>query len=160
MASTSSSAAAASAASSDGHRLQKGILTLPNCVALSAAVMAPVLAVILNAPAAGPQAGAALPLSFLVAFVACFFVANTVIQFTKRLPSSGSFYTFCSHGLGGGAGFFTGWLYGAAFIALAVGLFTANGAFFHDYLLTEWHIHVAWGVLSLIEISLIYLLSL
>jgi amino acid transporter len=160
MASTSSSAAAVPAASSAGQRLQKGILTLPNCVALSAAVMAPVLAVILNAPAAGPQSGAALPLSFLVAFVACFFVANTVIQFTKRLSSSGSFYTFCSHGLGGGAGFFTGWLYGAAFIALAVGLFTANGAFFHDYLLTEWHVHVAWWVLSLIEIALIYMLSL
>ena len=142
------------------QRLQKGQLSLPNCIALSAAVMAPVLAVILNAPAAGPQAGPALPLSFLIAFIACFFVANTVIQFTKRLPSSGSFYTFCSHGLGGGAGFFTGWLYGAAFIALAVGLFTANGAFFHDYLLTEWHVHVAWWLLSLLEIALVFVLSL
>jgi amino acid transporter len=161
MATTPSSVAATPASTSPGkQRLLKGQLSLPNCVALSAAVMAPVLAVILNAPAAGPQAGAALPLSFLVAFVACFFVANTVIQFTKRLPSSGSFYTFNSHGLGGGAGFFTGWLYGAAFIALAVGLFTANGAFFHDYLLTEWHVHVAWWVLSLIEIALIYMLSL
>ena len=34
-----------------------------NCLALSAAVMAPVLAVILNAPAAGADARAALPVS-------------------------------------------------------------------------------------------------
>jgi amino acid transporter len=156
------SVAGAPAASSAApqQRLLKGQLSLPNCVALSAAVMAPVLAVILNAPAAGPQAGAALPLSFLVAFVACFFVANTVIQFTKRLPSSGSFYTFCSHGLGGGAGFFTGWLYGGAFVALAVGLFTANGAFLHQYLLSEWHVHVAWWLLALIEIGLVFAFSL
>src|SRR5207237_89449 len=82
----------------------------------------------LNAPAAAPNAGGALPLAFLVAFVACFFTANTVIQFSRRLPSSGLFYNFVSHGLGGGAGFFTGWLYFAAFIMFAIGLFTANGA--------------------------------
>src|SRR5471032_572425 len=161
MASASTSAVAAPVArAGETQRLLKGQLSLPNCVALSAAVMAPVLAVILNAPAAGPQAGAALPLSFLVAFIACFFVASTVIQFTKRLPSSGSFYTFCSHGLGGGAGFFTGWLYGGAFVALAVGLFTANGAFFHQYLLSEWHVHVAWWLLALIEIGLVFAFSL
>ena len=159
MTSTPSSAAPAST-SGDGQRLQKGVLTLPNCVALSAAVMAPVIAVILNAPAAAPNAGAALPLSFIVSFVAIAFVANSVIQFTRRLPSSGSFYTFCSHGLGSAAGFFTGWLYFAAFICFAVGLFTANGAFFHDYMQTEWSVNVPWWVASLVAIGLVFLLSL
>ena len=36
------------------HRLQRGVLTVPNGIALAAAAMAPVLAVVLNAPAAGP----------------------------------------------------------------------------------------------------------
>jgi hypothetical protein len=39
-------------------QLAQGILSMRNCLALSAAVMAPVLAVILNAPAAGAGAGA------------------------------------------------------------------------------------------------------
>lgn len=161
MTSTPSSVAPApTSTSGDGQRLQKGVLTLPNCVALSAAVMAPVIAVILNAPAAAPNAGAALPLSFIVSFVAIAFVANSVIQFTRRLPSSGSFYTFCSHGLGSGAGFFTGWLYFAAFICFAIGLFTANGAFFHDYMQTEWSVNVPWWVASLGAIGLVFLLSL
>ncbi|MEP6811982.1 MAG: APC family permease [Actinomycetota bacterium] len=129
-------------------------------MALSAAVMAPVIAVILNAPAAAGNAGAALPLSFIVSFVAIAFVANSVIQFTRRLPSSGSFYTFCSHGLGSGAGFFTGWLYFAAFICFAIGLFTANGAFFHDYMQTEWSVNIPWWVASLVAIGLVFLLSL
>lgn len=152
-------ATATPSAPAEGHRLQKGILSLPNCVAISAALMAPVIAVVLNAPAAAPNAGAALPLSFLVAFVAIAFVANSVIQFTRRLPSSGSFYTFCSHGLGGGAGFFTGWLYFAAFIAFAIGLFTAVGAFARQYLQDEWSTSVPWWVLSLIAIALVFLLS-
>src|SRR5438132_847617 len=108
--------ATAPAAEEHGERLQKGQLPLRNCVALSAAVMAPVIAVILNAPAAAGNGGAALPLAFLVAFIAIAFVAVSVIEFSRRLPTSGSFYTFVSHGLGGGAGFFTGWLYFAAFI--------------------------------------------
>ena len=85
-------------------RLQKGVLSIPNAVALSAAAMAPVLAVVLNAPGAGPAAGEALPLSFLVAFIACLFVGNSVVQFARLLPSAGSFYTFNSAGLGSGAG--------------------------------------------------------
>ena len=83
-------------------RLQGGVLTVPNAIALSAAAMAPVLAVVLNAPAAAAAAGAALPLSFLIAFVAAALVGNTVVQFSRRLPSAGSFYTFNSQGLGSG----------------------------------------------------------
>lgn len=153
-------AAAGAGQPAAGQRLQKNILSMPNCIALSAAVMAPVIAVILNAPAAAPNAGAALPLSFLVGFVAALLTANTVIQFSRRLPSSGLFYNFVSHGLGGGAGFFTGWLYFAAFIMFAVGLFTANGAFFHDYLLSEFSVHVPWWVLSLILMGLVFALSI
>src|SRR3954453_1783378 len=93
------------------HRLEKNVLTVPNGIALAAAAMAPVLAVVLNAPAAGPVAGAALPLSFLLAFIACLFVGNTVVQVSRQLPAAGSFYTFNSQGLGPAAGFFTGWLF-------------------------------------------------
>src|SRR6202042_3879725 len=119
----------------DGNpRLARNILSLPNCLALSAALMAPVLAVILNAPAGGADAGAALPLAFLIAFIAALFVGNTVIEFAKKLSSAGSFYTFCSRAMGSLAGFFTGWLYAGAFVVLMIGLFTANGAFLRSYL--------------------------
>ena len=145
---------------SGGQRLMKGQLSLPNCVALSAAVMAPVIAVILNAPAAAPNAQGGLPLSFLAAFIGTGFVANTVIQFARRLPSSGLFYNYCSHALGGGAGFYTGWLYFGAYVLLAVGLFTANGDFLQNYMQTEWSVNIPWWILSLILMGLVLLLSL
>ncbi|HEY5438768.1 MAG TPA: APC family permease [Acidimicrobiales bacterium] len=142
------------------HRLEKGVLSIPNAIALSAAAMAPVLAVVLNAPAAGPDAGAALPLSFLVAFVACLLVGNSVVQFARRLPSAGSFYTFNSAGLGSEAGFYTGWLFWIGYAILAPGLFTAFGSFVHDYFLSTFNSNVPWWLFSLFAMAIILGLSL
>jgi amino acid transporter len=122
--------------------------------------MAPVLAVVLNAPAAGPQAGGALPLSFLLAFIACLFVGNTVVQFSRLLPSAGSFYTFNTAGLGSSAGFFTGWLFWIGYAVLAPGLFTAFGAFVHDYFVSTFNSNVPWWVFSLIAMTIILGLSI
>jgi amino acid transporter len=140
--------------------LQRGVLTVPNAIALSAAAMAPVLAVVLNAPAAAAAAGAALPLSFLIAFIAAALVGNTVVQFSKNLPSAGSFYTFNSQGLGPVAGFFTGWLFWIGYAVLAPGLFGAFGAFVHDYVLATFDLDVPWWLFSLAALAIILGLSL
>ncbi|MCU1583464.1 MAG: Amino acid/polyamine/organocation transporter superfamily [Microbacteriaceae bacterium] len=142
------------------HRLQGGVLTIPNAIALSAAAMAPVLAIVLNAPAAAPVAGAALPLSFLIAFIAAALVGNTVVQFSRQLPSAGSFYTFNSKGLGPLAGFFTGWLFWIGYAVLAPGLFTAFGAFVHDYVLSTFGADIQWWLFSLAAMAIILGLSL
>ena len=141
------------------HRLERAVLTVPNAIALSAAAMAPVLAVVLNAPAAGQFAGAALPLSFLLAFIACLLVGNTVVQFTRRLPSAGSFYTFNSKGLGPGAGFFTGWLLWIGYAILAPGLFSAFGAFVHDYVVATFRADIPWWIFSLFAMAIVLGLS-
>jgi amino acid transporter len=146
-------------AGGNAPQLARGVLSLRNCLALSAAVMAPVLAVILNAPAAGADAGAALPVAFLLAFIAALFVGNTVIEFAKKLSSAGSFYTFCSRALGSLAGFFTGWLYAGAFVVLTIGLFAANGAFLRSYLQATFHWNVPWVVLGIILLALAMTLS-
>lgn len=142
------------------HRLKAGVLTVPNAIALSAAAMAPVLAVVLNAPAAAAAAGAALPLSFLIAFIAAALVGNTVVQFARQFPSAGSFYTFNSKGLGPAAGFFTGWLFWIGYAVLAPGLFTAFGAFVHDYVLATFHADVQWWIYSLAAMAIVLGLSL
>ncbi|MCW2637366.1 MAG: Amino acid/polyamine/organocation transporter superfamily [Blastococcus sp.] len=141
------------------QRLERGVLSVPNGIALAAAAMAPVLAVVLNAPAAGPVAGAALPLSFLLAFIACLLVGNTVVQFSRRLPSAGSFYTFNSQGLGPAAGFFTGWLFWIGYAVLAPGLFTAFGAFVHDYVFATFDAEIPWWIFSLAAMAIVFGLS-
>ncbi len=119
-----------------------------------------VLAIVLNAPAAVPAAGAALPLSFLISFIAAAFVGNTVVQFARVFPTAGSFYTFNSKGLGPAAGFFTGWLFCLGYAILEPGLFTACGAFVHDYLVLTFHVSIPWWIFSLGAMALVFGLSL
>ncbi len=154
------STVATSGESQKAQRLERNVLTVPNGIALAAAAMAPVIAVVLNAPAAGPVAGAALPLSFLLAFIACLFVGNTVVQFARRLPSAGSFYTFNSYGLGKTAGFFTGWLFWIGYALFAPGLFTALGAFAHDYIMNTFNANVPWWIFSLVGMAIVVGLSI
>src|SRR5260370_37491178 len=154
------STVATSGESQKAQRLERNVLPVPNGTALRAAAMAPVIAVVLNAPAAGPVAGAALPLSFLLAFIACLFVGNTVVQFARRLPSAGSFYTFNSYGLGKTAGFFTGWLFWIGYAIFAPGLFTALGAFAHDYVRSTFKPDVPCGVVSVVRMAIVVGLSI
>ncbi len=142
------------------ERLEKGVLSVFNGIALAAAAMAPVTGVVLNAPAAGPGVGAALPLGFVLAFISCLLVGNTVVQFARWLPSSGSYYNFISHGLGSMAGFFTGWLFWMGYTVIVPGLCTALGAFTHDYVLATFNVDTPWWIYSLIGLAIVLVLSI
>lgn len=141
-------------------RLARNVLTVPNCIALSAAAMAPVLAVVLNAPAAAPTTGAALPLSFLIAFIAALLVGNTVIQFAREMPSAGSFYTFNRQGLGPAAGFLTGWLFAFGYGLFALGLFTAFGGFAQSYVAGVAGVTLPWWIFSAFAMAVVLFLSI
>jgi amino acid transporter len=145
--------------SAEGARLQKNVLSVWNCIALSVALMGPVLAVVLNAPAAGPSTGAAMPLAFLIALIVIIFVGNTVVQFSRVLPSAGSFYTFTARGLGGGAGFFTGWMFFGAYALLMPGLFGAVAAFAHDYVKTTFNAEIPWWIYAFVFMAIVVVLS-
>ncbi|QJX01090.1 APC family permease [Frigoriglobus tundricola] len=150
-----------SAPDTSAPALQRNACSLPGGIALAAAAMAPALAVVLNAPAAAPAAGGALPLSFLLAFVVCLLVGNTVVTFARRLPpSAGSFYAYNARGLGAGGGFVTGWLLAFGYAVLAPGLFTALGDFAAAYARTGLGIEAPWWCFSLAGLALVVGLSL
>jgi amino acid transporter len=83
-----------------------------------------------------------------------------VVQFARRLPSAGSFYTYNSNALGKTAGFFTGWLFWIGYGVLAPGLFTALGAFTSDYVRGTFGASVPWWVFSLAGMALVVGLSI
>jgi amino acid transporter len=61
--------------------------------------------------------------------------------------------------MGSLAGFFTGWLYAGAFVALTIGLFTANGAFLHSYLQSTFSANVPWWILGIVLLAVAMTLS-
>jgi amino acid transporter len=73
--------------------------------------MAPAAAVAFSIPFGAPFAGGALPLSVLLALVACLLVALSIGQLARHLPSAGGFFTYTSRGLHPAVGFLVAWGY-------------------------------------------------
>ncbi len=79
--------------------------------------MAPGVGLAFSIGIAVPISGTTLPLSVIVALVACTFAATAIGQMARRIPSAGGLYTYAAKGLGPRTGFMVGWFYlGFAFL--------------------------------------------
>jgi len=80
---------------------------------------------VLSGVAAGLHAGNALPLSFILAGIACLFAALCYAEFATMIPVAGSAYTYCYTALGEIWAWIIGWdlllEYGLAISAVAIG---------------------------------------
>ncbi len=56
-------------------------------------------------------AGVTAPLAYVIAVIIVLMLGNTLIQFSKQLPSAGGYYTYVSRALGARAGFLTSWMF-------------------------------------------------
>jgi amino acid transporter len=73
--------------------------------------MAPAAAIAASIPAGAALAGGSLPLSVVIALVACLLTASSVAELARRIPSSGSLATFVAQGLHQSLGFIVAWGY-------------------------------------------------
>src|SRR3984885_7322095 len=91
--------------------LRRNALGLPQVVFQGITHIAPSINIVFAFPVIALKAGPDMPISFLLTTIVCIFIANTVSQFSRYLPSSGGYYSFASRGLGARAGFVTTWSY-------------------------------------------------
>ncbi len=77
----------------------------------SITAMAPGAAIAASIPAGAAFAGGALPLSVLVALVACLLAASSIAELARRLPAAGGVATYTSQGLHPTVGFLVAWAY-------------------------------------------------
>lgn len=145
----------------DQHRLKRGAVSLPECVAQSLAVMAPAMSGAFITYLVAVKAGGATPLAFLLATVACLFIGGVVGEFALHLPSAGSMYTYTVNGLGSFLGFVTGWMYALGIIvsgpAVLAGFAVFTSLVMTDVgapgLLREWWFWFAVGVVLYFVLS-------
>src|SRR5260370_36794920 len=71
--------------------------------------MAPGAAIAASIPAGALYAGGALPLSVLLALIACLLSASCIGLLARELPSAGSLATYAAPGLHPAVGFPTAW---------------------------------------------------
>ncbi|MEU3371076.1 APC family permease [Streptomyces sp. NPDC006711] len=91
--------------------LARGAVGLRDVLFQSVTAMAPAAAVAASIPAGAAFAGGSLPLSVLVALVACLFTASCVAELAHQLPAAGSVATYSAQGLHPAVGFLVGWGY-------------------------------------------------
>jgi amino acid transporter len=94
-----------------GAGLAKGKLGLGDVLFQGITHIGPAVAVIFTLPFIVSYAGAAAPVALIGAVVIMLFIANTVAEFSRYMPSTGGYYSFVRRGLGPRWGFLTGWSY-------------------------------------------------
>jgi amino acid transporter len=139
--------------------LERDALGLRDVVFQGISHIAPALSVVFTLPVIAGHAGAAMPLSLALAAIVCFFIANTVAQFSRYVPSSGGYYTFVSRGLGPRFGFLTTWsylIYDIIGPAAAVGFL---GFPTSDFLAKGADIRVPWWLISVGMAAIVWFLT-
>ncbi|HEX3921494.1 MAG TPA: APC family permease [Streptosporangiaceae bacterium] len=94
-----------------GAGLAKGKLGLGDVLFQGITHIGPAVAVIFTLPFIVSYAGAATPIALIGAVIIMLFIANTVSEFSRYMPSTGGYYSFVRRGLGPRWGFLTGWSY-------------------------------------------------
>ncbi|HYM49133.1 MAG TPA: APC family permease [Candidatus Limnocylindrales bacterium] len=93
----------------DAHHLERNAVGLAPTLFQSITHMAPAAAVAFSIIVGVPYAGGSIPLAVLLALIACLFVAVSIGQLARHLPSAGGLYTFSSRGIGAPVGFLVAW---------------------------------------------------
>lgn len=91
--------------------LRRDAVGLREVLFQSVTAMAPAAAVAASIPSGAAFAGGSLPLSVLIALVACLFTASCVAELARELPAAGSVATYAAQGLHPAVGFLVGWGY-------------------------------------------------
>lgn len=90
-------------------RLERNAVGLVPTLFQSITHMAPAAAVAFSIVVGVPYAGGSIPLAVLLALIGCLFVAVSIGQLARHLPSAGGLYTFSARGLGSFVGFLVAW---------------------------------------------------
>ena len=90
--------------------LKAGALHLPEVLMQSVTTIAPAIAALFFTPFLVSFAGVTSPLAYPIAFVITLMLGIVLVQFTKKMPAAGGYYTYISRSIHPRAG----WMYATA----------------------------------------------
>jgi len=140
-------------------QLRRNSLGLPELVFQGVTHIAPATTVVFTFPIIALKAGPAMPLSFLLSTILCFFIGNTVSQFSRYMPSSGGYYSFATRGLGSRSGFMATWSYLVYEILGAAGCTGFLGYLISDMIHSQFQVNIPWWSIALATAALIWTLT-
>jgi amino acid transporter len=151
---------AVTSARPDVERLQRGVLGLPGIVASTMANIGPAMSFYFGFALIAATSGVASPLTILAAAVGIAFVGNTVAQFARIVPSTGSWVTFIGKGLGPVTATAFAVVYLLSLLPGAGSLLAIQGGWLSDMVARYSHVHLPWQVLCIVLTGVLALIVL
>ena len=131
------------------HRL-KPVLGLTDIAASTMANVGPAMSFYFSMAFIAFTAGIASPLTIIAAGIAIAFLGNTLSEFTKVIPSAGSFITFIGKTFGATSAVTTSIIAGIGYMLACASVVAISGGFLSIILEYYFKINIPWGILSLI----------
>ncbi|MCU1489876.1 MAG: family permease [Acidimicrobiaceae bacterium] len=144
----------------EGGQLRRRSIGTLDVLVMSLAFAGPTVSIFFNSVPAVSSSGAALPLAFVVATVGVLFLANSVIEFSRKLPTSGFAYTFNSNGIGPKTGLMSGWLLLFGYALTTPMLYSAFALWASTFIQSITGVYVSWVWLFLAGLVFVILLSI
>ena len=143
------------------HKLHMNAIGIVGLVAGAASAVAPLAAMFFNVPLIADQAGAAVPLVFLISAIGMVLFAVSIVYFARRISSAGGLYTWVSHALGKGAGYYAGWLMMGGYALFEVAAAAAFGGLTDNTLSSQlgFNIPGGWVTYALLAVVVVSLLT-
>ncbi len=143
--------------------LARDAIGLPEVLFQSITHMAPAAAVAFSIIAGAPYAGGGLPLSVVIALIACLCVAVSIGELARHLPSAGGMYTYTARGLHPAVGFLVAWGYAFVEPLVAPLLYLILGIVVAGTLDSEFNCFVChadqWWIWVVVAAVLVFLLG-
>src|SRR5580704_2134759 len=131
-------------------RLRRDALSLSYIVASTLASIAPAMSFFFGFAVIVQGAGLAAPLTILTAMIAILFLTNTIAQFSRFMPSAGSFVTFCGNAFGPSVGAAVAVFLIFGYLVAASTVVSIAGVWIAETLKTFASATIPWTVLTLL----------
>jgi amino acid transporter len=131
-------------------RLQRNALSLRHIVATTLASIAPAMSFFFGFSVIVRGAGLAAPLTILAAMLAILFLTNTIAQFSRFTPSTGSFVTFTGRAFGPSIGAAVSVFLTFGYVVASSTVVSIAGAWISETLKTFLGLSLNWAVLTVL----------
>lgn len=140
------------------QRLHKNTLTTADILGVSLADTAPAMSFFFSFAVIAGAAGVASPLAIIVAAVAILLKVNSLTEFTRVTPSSGSYISYIGKTFGAIPGVLTAWALAFGYI-VAVGYVMAVMGAWTALILSQFlHVSVPWELITVIFVGFVMFL--
>jgi amino acid transporter len=134
-------------------RLARGVLTNFDISAATLANIAPAMSFFFGFAGIVAAAGVAAPLCVVAAAIAIALLGNTLTQFSRSRPSTGSFVTFIGRSFGGYSAVVGAVVLGAGYILAVASVVAISGGWTETIIKHYLHITIPWQILTAVLVA-------